>query len=298
MTKNVLSVFDGISGLRLALKRNGIKINNYYASEIEESAIAITQARFPDTIQLGDIRNVPLDLKNIWLISAGSPCQDLSMMGKRSGMKTAKGEDITSLEQYLRLKEKGHKFAGQSYLFWEFIRLVRHYKPKYFFLENVGRNNKWMYIISKELKVLPMVINSSLVSAQNRKRYYWTNIPDVTIPKDKKIFLSHVIPGAVTGYGTRGRLNKLTGKYDKYDTARIDRKANCICTKAGTTCKAKMRNGSVRKFTVTELEKLQTLPKDYTKVKGVSQTDRIKGIGNGWTIDMIAHLLKPLKKQK
>lgn len=296
-TKNVLSLFDGISGLRLALKRAGIKFDNYYASEIDETPISITQKRFPDTIQLGDVRDIR-NIKNLWLLSAGSPCQDLSPMGKKKGMRTHNGIEITSLDQYLKLRKKGHKFVGESYLFWEFVRLIKELKPKYFFLENVKMTNKWMYVISKELGVLPLKINSSLVCAQNRERYYWTNIPGVTIPKDKKIYLHHVIPGAVTGYGRRGRMNLETGKYEAHETARRDYKSNCICTTVGTTSSIKLRNGNIRRLTVTEMEQLQTLPKNYTNIPGITKTKRIHSIGNGWTIDVVSHLLKPLKKQK
>lgn len=291
MKKNVLSLFDGISGLRLALNRAGIKHDIYYSSEIDEKAIAITQKKFPDTVQLGDVRKIK-KLKDIWLISAGSPCQDLSQMGKRMGM------EIITLQQYLDLKKIGYKFTGQSYLFWEFIRLIKELKPKYFFLENVRMSRFWMYIITRELGVEPIKINSSLVTAQNRERYYWTNIPGITVPKDKGIHLSDIIDGAETGYGKRGRWNKLLGKYVQHGTARVDRKSNCICTSLSSTGLVKMKDGSVRQLTVSELEQLQTLPKNYTKVPGLSDTARIHGIGNGWTIDVVSHLLKPLKKGK
>jgi site-specific DNA-cytosine methylase len=297
-SKVCVSCFDGISGLQLALKRSSIKINKYYASEIDEKSIQITQNRFPKTIQLGDIRSITKDsiAEQVWLLSAGSPCQDLSIMGKQIGMTTKRGKRITSLDQYLKLKESGAQFFGQSYLFWEFIRLYRELKPKYFFFENVKMSGTWQYIISRELGVLPMKINSSLVSAQNRERYYWTNIPDVSMPEDKHIKLSDVIPGAIAGHGIRGRKNNLTGKYDRHATTRKDCKANCLVTRISNTGKVTMKNGTVRNLTVNEAEMLQNLPKNYTKVPGVSENDRFKGIGNGWTINVIAHLIKPLKK--
>lgn len=297
-SKVCLSCFDGISGLQLALKRSGIKHHKYYASEIDDKAITITQKRFPKTIQLGDIRNISKQdiAEQVWLLSAGSPCQDLSSMGKQMGMKTQRGKCITSFDQYLKLKYDGAKFSGQSYLFWEFIRLYKELKPKYFFFENVKMSTTWQYIISRELRVLPYKINSSLVSAQNRERYYWTNIPNVTIPSDKHIKLSDVIPGAIAGHGIRGRKNNLTGKYDRHATTRKDCKANCLVTSRSTTGKVTLKNGVVRNITVNEAEMLQTLPKNYTKVPGVSEKDRFKGIGNGWTINIITHLIKPLKK--
>lgn len=297
MTKVCLSLFDGISGMQLALRRSSIKNVRYYASEIDKNAIAITQKNFPKTIQLGDVRQITKDsIPKVWLLSSGSPCQDLSMMGKRKGICTKRGKVITSLDQYLKLKEKGTQFEGQSYLFWEFIRLIRELKPKYFFLENVKMPDEWFYIFSRELGVLPLKVNSSLVSAQNRERYYWTNIPDVTVPTDKGIKLSDVIPEAKSGYGIRGRLDNLSGKYIPTGTARKDCKANCLVTSRSTTTKVLLKNGKIRPLTVNEAELLQTLPKNYTKVDGVSEAGRFKGIGNGWTIDVITHLIKPLKK--
>ena len=302
MSKNVLSLFDGISGLQLALKRTGIKIDKYYASEINESAINITQYNFPNTIQLGDVSKIKADkLPKIWILSAGSPCQDFSIAGSRKGMVTMEDEEITSLPQYLKLKKKGHIFRGQSHLFWEFIRLYHELNPKYFFLENVRMTDKWKYIISRELGCLPILINSSTVSAQNRERYYWTNIPNISEPKNKNILLSDVIPNAIAGYGKRG-VNKGNTKSDgsilweQKGTVRNDGKANCITTKKGATSMVKLLDGTIRQLTVEEAEVLQTLPKNYTNVPGVTLAERWHGIGNGWTIDVITHLMKPLKK--
>lgn len=297
---NVLSLFDGISGAQLALKKNGFK-PKYFASEIDESAMTVTQYRFPNTIQLGDVSKIKAsDLPKISILFAGSPCQDLSNAGKRKGM-TTEEQEITSLPQYLKLKKKGHKFVGQSYLFWEFIRLYHELKPKYFFLENVRMTDKWKYIISRELNCYPILINSSLVSAQNRERYYWTNIPNATIPQNKFVLLEDVIPNAVGGYGVRG-IDKGKRKpdgsilWEQNGTARTDFKANCITTKKGNTAKIKFKNGTIRNLTVSEAEVLQTLPKNYTKVPGVTDTERWHAIGNGWTIDVVSHLLKGLKK--
>lgn len=302
MKKNVLSLFDGISGLQLALKRAKIDIDQYYASEIDEPAISVTQHRFPNTIQLGDVSKIKQsDLPKIWLLSAGSPCQDFSLAGSRKGMVTEDDEEITSLTQYLKLKNKGHKFRGQSHLFWEFIRLYHELKPKYFFLENVRMSDKWKYIISRELGCFPILINSKSLSAQNRERYYWTNIPNVSQPKNKFILLSDVIPNAVGGYGTRGT-NKGNTKpdgsilWEQKGTTRSDFKSNCITTKKCSTSMVKFKDGSIRQLTVEEAEALQTLPKNYTKIKGLTLAERWKAIGNGWTIDVAAHLMKGLKK--
>jgi len=296
MTKrNVLSLFDGISGMQLSLKKAGIKIDNYYASEVEDSAIKITMKNFSNTIQLGDVRNITRqDLPKIWMISAGSPCQNFSMAGNRKGMVTKENIEVTTLKQYLKLKKEKFEFEGQSYLFWEFIRLLKELKPKYFLLENVKMSPKWAYVISRETGVVPYKINSSLLTAQNRERWYWTNFPDVTIPKDKNVLLSDVIPGAITGGGIRGQIKGK--KYERVLTFRKDRKANCIVTENGNTALILMKNLKKRNLTLPEAEILQTLPKNYTKVKGLSDSKRYKGIGNGWTIDVIVHLLKPIKK--
>jgi len=296
MKKNVLSLFDGICGLQLSLKVAKVDIDQYYSSEIDENAMSITQERFPNTIQLGDVKKIEAkDLPKIWLISAGSPCQSFSFMGKRKGMTTKENIDITTLEQYMILKKQDFEFEGQSYLFWEFIRLKRETKSKYFFFENVRMAKKWKYIISRELGVLPIEINSNLLTAQNRYRCYWTNIPGVSIPKDMGIHLSDVIQNAIAGYGVRGRKNEETGKYEYYGTMRKDFKANCIVTKIGNTGLIVLRGGKIRKITIEEAELLQGLPMYYTKVPGVSKTARFKSIGNGWTIDVTSHLLKGLK---
>jgi len=154
MTKNILSLFDGISVGQLALKECGIKYDNYYASEIDSNAILVTKTNFPNTIQLGDVRNINVkDLPPIWLLMGGSPCQDFSISGKRNGMKTKNGIEITSYQQYLELKKTNHDFIGSSFLFWEFIRLYKELKPKYVFLENVKMSKQWENIISKELTI-------------------------------------------------------------------------------------------------------------------------------------------------
>lgn len=293
---NVLSLFDGISGTQLALKRANINIDNYYASEIDEHAISITMKNFPNTIQLGDVTKIKgSKLPKIDLIVAGSPCQGFSFAGRRKGMVTTENIEITSIKQYLQLKKEGFQFDGQSYLFWEVIRLIKEIKPKYFLIENVKMNKKWMYIISKELGVLPILINSSCVSIQNRERNYWTNIPNVSHPIIKNIVLSNVIPNAVGGYGIRGRKNKITGKYDQMGTIRKDNKVNCITTSKGNTSMISLIDGSIRKLTIEEAEIAQTLPLNYTKVKHLSETNRWHGIGNGFTIDVVSHILKNIK---
>jgi DNA (cytosine-5)-methyltransferase 3A len=203
---NVLSLFDGMSCGQIAINRLGIKYDKYYAAEIDKHSIAVTMANFPNTIQLGDVRNVKAsDLPKIDLIMGGSPCQSFSFAGKRKGMSTKDEQEILTLEHYLDLKSQEYEFEGQSYLFWEYMRLLNELKPKYFLLENVVMVEKWERTLTRAIGVSPIKINSNLVSAQNRERLYWTNIglqpsglfgdPASTIPqpKDKKILLKDIL---------------------------------------------------------------------------------------------------------
>lgn len=299
--KNVLSLFDGMSCCQIALKQLGIKVDNYYASEIEGSSILVTKHNFPKTNHIGDVRNITTKtLPKIWLLAGGSPCTDLSIAGGRKGML-----GITCYEDYIKLKKKKHNFGkSQSYLFWEFVRVLRELKPKYFLLENVlmkGKMKKYEDVITRELGVLPVRINSSLVSAQNRDRLYWTNIPGITIPKDKGILCTDVIPNGY-GAGRRGteRTNRKAGqsKYEIRTTIRTDFKFNCLVTNPSNTNLVYYPDGTLRTITVEEAEVLQTVPKGYTNVSGVSKAERYRMLGNGWTIDVIKHLLKPLKSKK
>ncbi len=174
---NVLSLFDGMSCGQQALERAGIKVDNYFASEIDKYAIQVTMANYPNTRQLGSVVNVDgYSLPKIDLLIGGSPCQSFSFAGKRKGMSTKDEQEILTLEHYLQLKSEGFDFEGQSYLFWEYMRLLNEVKPKYFLLENVMMGEKWEKVLSKAIGVKPIMINSSLVSAQNRQRLYWTNI--------------------------------------------------------------------------------------------------------------------------
>jgi DNA (cytosine-5)-methyltransferase 3A len=178
---NVLSLFDGMSCGQQALQRQGIKVDNYYASEIDKYAISITQKNYPGTIQLGSVVNVDVTkLERIDLLIGGSPCQSFSFAGKRKGMSTKDEIEILTLNQYLELKEQNFEFEGQSYLFWEYMRIltdIRKINPDVkFLLENVMMGEKWEKVLSKAIGVNPIEINSALVSAQNRRRLYWTNI--------------------------------------------------------------------------------------------------------------------------
>jgi len=203
---NVLSLFDGMSCGQQALDRLGVKVDNYFASEIDKYAIQVTMANYPNTIQLGSVVNVDgYSLPKIDLLLGGSPCQSFSFAGKRKGMSTKCETEILTLEHYLELKADGYEFEGQSYLFWEYMRLLNECKPTYFLLENVEMGEKWEKVLSKAIGVNGIHINSALVSAQNRKRIYWTNIglePSglfgdlesiITQPKDKGILLKDVL---------------------------------------------------------------------------------------------------------
>ena len=206
----VLSLFDGMSCGQTALKELGIIPEIYYASEIDKHAIGETQLNFPNTIQLGSVTTVYVaNLKHIDLLIGGSPCQSFSFAGKRKGMSTKSDVEIYTLEKYLELKEQGFEFEGQSYLFWEYMRIltdIRKYNPNVkFLLENVEMGNKWERVLSEAIGIYGVHINSALVSAQNRKRIYWTNIrtkqvglfgelhADIPQPKDEGILLRDVL---------------------------------------------------------------------------------------------------------
>ena len=206
----VLSLFDGCSCGQQALERQGIKVDEYFASEIDKFAIQVTMANYPNTVQLGSVVNVDgRALPKIDLLIGGSPCQSFSFAGKRKGMSTKDEQEILTLDHYLHLKSEGFEFEGQSYLFWEYMRLLGELREKnpnvLFLLENVMMGEKWEKVLSKAIGVNPIMINSSLVSAQNRQRLYWTNIgmipgglfgdlqSIIEQPKDKGILLKDVL---------------------------------------------------------------------------------------------------------
>lgn len=203
---NVLSLFDGMSCGQQALERAGIPVENYFASEIDKYAITVTMENYPNTKQLGSVVGVNgYNLPKIDLLIGGSPCQSFSFAGKRKGMSTKCETEILTLEHYLKLKAEGYEFEGQSYLFWEYMRLLNETKPKYFLLENVEMGEKWEKVLSKAIGVNGIHINSASVSAQNRKRIYWTNIgmqpgglfgdlvSIIEQPKDKGILLKDIL---------------------------------------------------------------------------------------------------------
>lgn len=331
---NVLSLFDGIACGRVALERANIPVDKYIASETEKPVIKVATTNYPDIEEIGDIRNVDTNtLPHIDLLMGGSPCTNLSFSGKREGMVTKEKEKVTTLKRYLELKEEGFEFEGYSYLFWEYVRILKDLMVKnpnlYFLLENVVMAKEWENIFTEVLGVEPIKINSSLVSAQNRVRLYWTNIPFVGMPEDKGITLQSILediefdhPGAIRGryidlhkvtiIGRRIDKNGHRKDMDKSipivqclevrDTNRD--KSNCLTTAIKDNVLTPLPIGRhidafgmisgerlpFRYYTRREYERLQTLPDGYTDC--VSEAAAKKAIGNGWTIDVIAHLLK------
>ena len=266
----VLSLFDGMSCGQIALSKNKKHISKYYASEIDKFAIKITQKNFPDTIQLGDIKDINgYNLPKIDLLMGGSPCQSFSTFGNGEG------------------------FNGKSGLFYEFVRLLKETKPKYFLLENVRMKKEWRDIITKELGVEPISFNSNLVSAQNRNRLYWTNIK-FELPEDKGILLSDVLDHSLQFRPLPNFLKGKWGNKNRLDNglnSMSNNKANCLTTKNAHTSQylISVDRESCRQLSVGEYERIQTIPEDYTS--GVSNTERFKMIGNGWTVDVISHIL-------
>ena len=276
---NVLSLFDGMSCGQIALERAGIKVDKYYASEIDKYAIQITQKNYPNTIQLGDVTKVK-NLKNIDLLMGGSPCQGFSFAGKQLNFDDPR-----------------------SALFFEFVRLLKETKPKYFLLENVRMKQEYQDVISEYLGVKPIMINSYLVSAQNRVRLYWTNIPNVKQPKDKGLVLSDILEDYDEDLKPIINPEKMfeTQKYWQMDRngkgykslqdriRKLHYPSNTLAAHSASIPNIPMEGLSYRKALPIECERLQTVPDYYTK--GVSKSQRYRMLGNGWTVDVIAHIL-------
>jgi len=298
----VLSLFDGMSCARIALDRVGIAVTSYKASELDKYAIKVSHENYPDIEQLGDVCDVKAkDVGEVDLLIGGSPCQDLSFAGKGKGLKE----------------------GTRSSLFFEFVRLKNELNPKYFILENVRMKQENQDIISKYLGVKPKQFNSSLVSAQNRNRLFWTNI-DFDLPDDKGIILADILEDnhTVTNRYTQGC--KQVGEADIKGFDIIKRvyspegKAPTLTTMGGGHREPKVMTSPIReksktvrsggrgsydrhewdsvdklhwrKLTPLECERLQTVPDNYTN--HVSNTQRYKMLGNGFTVDVIAHILK------
>jgi len=290
----ILSLFDGASCGQLAAQRANINIESYYASEIDKYAINVTQHHFPDTIQIGDATKVSgYDYPGFDLIMGGSPCTSFSSGGKREG------------------------FKGESGLFYEFDRIVKEAKPKYFLLENVIMKKEWEDEITKQLGVNPVEINSALVSAQNRRRLYWANFP-ISQPKDKGINLVDILddkeyfnPAMIVGRP----LNEDGVRDDKGGWPYIQcievkkknlNKSFCLTQIQKTSALSRLGSGrhphafedrrdDWRYYTLKELCRLQTMPEDYfDDIVSVSRASSM--IGLGWTVDVITHILEEMLK--
>jgi len=283
---NVLSLFDGMSCGQIALNKVGIKYENYFASEIDKHAIRVTQTNYPKTIQLGDITKIKAtDLPKIDLLIGGSPCQSFSVAGNNMG------------------------FEGKSGLFFEYVRLKNELKPRYWLLENVQMKKEWEKVITEQLGVEPIKIHSNLLSAQNRVRLYWTNLP-VTMPNDKNIMLADIIEKDFVFTSKAQTILSTMYKENPKSMFKRNKKGLLACSKQCADCKfIKPKSNTVRtgglksyqrhewdsvcklhlrKLTPIECERLQTIPDNYTNI--VSNTQRYRMIGNGWTVDVIAHI--------
>lgn len=355
---NVLSLFDGMSCGQLALQRAGFEVDRYMACEIDKYGMQVTRKNFPNTIQMGDVcalrgENLP----PIDLLMGGSPCQGFSFAGKQLNFDDPR-----------------------SALFFEFVRLLKETNPKYFLLENVRMKQEYQDVISEHLGVKPIMINSTLVSAQNRVRLYWTNIPGLEQPEDKQLVMKDILEdgfvdrdkshcldanyfkgGNLKSYFEKHRRQLVFSKDGLCHVGDADLKGNdsikrvyhqdgkCPtlttmggghrepkvlivpeATKKGYTeiqdgdcfdatfITSKTRRGrnmkdksncltaanydymryehpTYRKLTPMECERLQTVPDNYTE--GVSNTQRYKMLGNGWTVDVICHVLKNIKAE-
>lgn len=295
---NVLSLFDGISCARIALENLGINVENYFASEIDKHAINVSKHNYPQILHIGDINNIiAKDLPKIDLLIGGSPCQDLSNAQKGLGLKGAK-----------------------SGLFYEYIRLLKEIKPKYFLLENV--KNKWGNVMSDYVGVEYIEVNSNLFSAQSRPRYYWTNMDFKKLPnQNSKTVLKDIIIKNVEDkyYLNKNGLdnfidnvsrNKSVSKdginkvfvipkeiHKDNDRQRrvysLESKSPTILARADTT--KILINNKVRKLTPLECERLQCIPDNYTSIS--SDTQRYKMIGNAFTVSVIENFLTGLIKE-
>ena len=267
---NVLSLFDGMSCGQIALDKLGIKVDNYFASEIKPHAIKVTQHNYPETIQLGDVTKLKgSELPKIDLLIGGSPCQNLSNAqwnGQRNGLEGIK-----------------------SGLFYEYVRMIKETNPTYFLLENVKMKKEYQDVISGILGVEPININSKLVSAGMRNRLYWTNIPNVGVPSDKNIVLEDILTDGFTNKKKAYCLLESESRPQTTNWKRFRRwrKKGFVNIVFETPDLNLFKN---RILNQTELERLQNVPEGYTSI--LSRNDAASLLGDGWTVDVIAHIFK------
>ncbi|MGM9986336.1 MAG: DNA cytosine methyltransferase [Bacillaceae bacterium] len=288
----VLSLFDGISCGMVALERAGIKVDRYVAYEIEPNAIKVSKKNYSQIEHKGDVREADFSqYKDFDILIGGSPCQDLSVYKYDR-------DDVKGLE------------GKKSSLFYQFERAYREIKPKYFLLENVPMEKQWQDIISDLLGVQPILINSRLVSGALRKRLYWTNIPGIDQPEDKGLLLKDIIldhtevpekywydkPFTYNGDDKKVQCTlEISGHRNMKEVYNLNSKCNTLLCDGdgGHRMKKVYQNGRCRKLLPIEYERLQTLPDNYTE--GISDSRRYSAIGNGWTVDVIAHIFKNIK---
>lgn len=294
---NVLSLFDGISCGRIALERAGIKVDKYFASEIKDIAIQVTQHNYPDTIQIGDVTKIDSStLPQIDLLIGGSPCQNFSSanLTSRDGLE-----------------------GDKSSLFYQYLRLLRELKPKYFLLENVKMKKDQEAVISELLGVKPILINSNLVSAQSRPRLYWTNIPNVVPPADKGIELNDILDDGYSPLSksrcllvsdsrplrTPVKMHHRSYMYSFNTPIYLSKEHYEKCVEhynknykglpaKDIVCTSKVYDG-IRYPNQRERERLQTMPEGYTSILTEKQAADV--LGDGWTVDVLAHIFSFIK---
>ena len=306
---NVLSLFDGMSCGRIALDELGIEVNSYFASEVNKYAIKIAKKNHPNTIQLGDINNLDENtlkqLPKINLLIGGSPCQNLS---------------ISTVD---RIKHNQGLEGQKSKLFYEYVRVLEGVKQNNnpnvkFLLENVGSmRDEDKEIITKAMEVEPIHLDSANFSAQNRERYYWTNLEvSEDVPTNKDVLQDIILSPKEVEQQETGRMKVWYDEDFEYIDSegnvealldinghdilkrvyKKDHKCATLTTcGGGNTQKKIIQEGRVRKLLPIEYERLQTVPDNYTK--GVSNTRRYNMLGNGWTVEVIKFILKNLKEE-
>ena len=297
MDMNVLSLFDGMSCGRIALDRAGLNVGKYYASELDKYAITVTQANWPETVQLGDVTNWRewrIDWSSIDLLIGGSPCQGFSFAGDQLAFDDPR-----------------------SKLFFVYVDILKHIRTKNpevrFMLENVKMKKEYLDVISRALEVEPILINSALVSAQTRHRYFWASW-SIDQPEDKDVYLKDILQpecevDASMFYGQKSieYMKRGNEKWQQAGACRMDRYLQTTEKQKSFTLTANMHKGvpynfcsfdqggkpNYRKLTPIECERLQTVPDNYTN--HVSNTQRYKMLGNGWTVDVIAHIFRSIQ---
>lgn len=306
---NVLSLFDGLGGAKLALQSLNIPIENYYASEIDKYALVVNEHNNPDTIMLGDVTKIDYSsLPKIDLLIAGFPCQAFSIAGNRQGFDDPRGQ-----------------------LFFEVIKAMKALQPKYFLFENTRMKKSFLDEITALVGVEPIMINSALLTAQRRIRMYWTNIPNITQPSDRGVKLKDILEDesegiikshgifkdkndksqcidasyykGVDNHGQRTMLRPIrigiigNGGQGERIYSTEGKSVTLSANGGGRGAKTGLYkpNETVRKLTPLECEKLQGVPSNYTNVKGISTTQKYRMLGNGFTIPVIAHILKNME---